>query len=188
MLPGLLLVNKQRVLLFIPLFVFAVLAIFFWRGLSLDPNEMPSALLNKPVPAFELPVIPAQENPQGLVSANQEMLKGKVSLLNVWATRCVPCRQEHEFLNVLKAQGVPIYGVNYKDNTEDAQRWLAELHNPYVYAVLDADGRLGLDLGVFGYPETYLIDKQGVIRYKHIGVVNEENWNSTIKPLFVSLK
>jgi len=179
--------NKQRLFLFIPLFVFIVLAGFFWRGLSLDPNEMPSALLNKPVPAFELPVIPASENPPGLLNANQEMLKGKVSLLNVWATWCVPCRQEHEFLIKLKSQGVPIYGINYKDNSEDAQRWFAELHNPYVYAVLDADGRLGLNLGVFGYPETFLVDKQGVIRYKHIGVINEENWSSTLKPIFDNL-
>jgi cytochrome c biogenesis protein CcmG/thiol:disulfide interchange protein DsbE len=179
--------NKQRLFLFIPLAVFAVLAAFFWRGLSLDPNTMPSALLNKPVPAFDLPVIPAVENPQGLAKANQEMLKGRASLLNVWATWCLPCRQEHEFLNILKAQGVPIYGINYKDNTDDAQRWLAELHNPYVYTVSDADGRLGLDLGVFGYPETNMVDKQGVIRYKHIGVVTQENWSSTLKPIFDSL-
>jgi cytochrome c biogenesis protein CcmG/thiol:disulfide interchange protein DsbE len=179
--------NKQRVFLFIPLVVFAVLAAFFWRGLSLDPSNMPSALLNKPVPAFELPVISATENPQGLVKANQEMLKGKVSLLNVWATWCLPCREEHAFLNTLKVQGIPIYGINYKDSAEDAQRWLAELHNPYVYTVSDTDGRLGVDLGVFGYPETYVVDKQGVIRYKHIGVVDEKNWNSIIKPIFDSL-
>mgnify|MGYP003576402967 FL=1 len=149
---------------------------------------MPSALLNKPVPAFELPVLPAPENPQGLAHANHEMLKGKVSLLNVWATWCVTCRQEHEFLNKLKAQGVLIYGINYKDNAEDAQRWLAELHNPYVFSVTDEDGRLGLNLGVFGAPETYVLDKQGVIRYKHIGDVNAQVWEKTIKPIFESLK
>lgn len=180
--------NKQRLFLFIPLAIFVLLGVLFWRGLSLDPNEMPSALLNKPIPAFELPVLPAPENPQGLVSANQEMLKGKVSLLNVWATWCTTCKQEHEFLNTLKAQGVLIYGINYKDNTEDAQRWLAELHNPYVYSVIDEDGRLGLNLGVFGAPETYVIDKQGVIRYKHIGDVNAQVWDATIKPIFDSLK
>jgi cytochrome c biogenesis protein CcmG/thiol:disulfide interchange protein DsbE len=180
--------NKQRLFLFVPLVIFAVLAILFWRGLSLNPNEMPSALLNKPVPAFELPVLLAPENPQGLVSANQEMLKGKVSLLNVWATWCVTCRQEHEFLNILKAQGVVIYGINYKDNHDDAQRWLAELHNPYVYSVIDEDGRLGLNLGVFGAPETYVIDKQGVIRYKHIGDVNVQVWEKTIKPIVDSLQ
>ena len=180
--------NKQRLFLFIPLIIFIVLGVLFWRGLSLNPNDMPSALLNKPVPAFELPVLPAPENPSGLATATHEMLKGKVSLLNVWATWCVTCRQEHEFLNKLKQQGVVIYGINYKDNNDDAQRWLAELHNPYVYSVIDGDGRLGLDLGVFGAPETYVLDKEGVIRYKHIGDVNEENWNSAIKPVFDSLK
>lgn len=180
--------NKQRLFLFIPLLVFVVLAIFFWRGLSLDPNAMPSALLNKPVPVFELPVLPAPENPSGLVTANQELLKGRVSLLNVWATWCVTCRQEHEFLNTLKAQGIPIYGINYKDNNDDAQNWLAELRNPYVFSVIDADGRLGLNLGVFGAPETYIIDKQGVIRYKHIGDVNAAVWENTIKPIFNSLQ
>ena len=180
--------NKQRLFLFIPLVIFAVMAILFWRGLSLNPNEMPSALLDKPVPVFELPVLLAPENPQGLVVATQDMFTGKVALLNVWATWCVTCRQEHEFLNTLKAQGIPIYGINYKDNNEDAQQWLAELHNPYVYSVIDADGRLGLNLGVFGAPETYVIDKQGVIRYKHIGDVNQQNWASTIKPVFESLR
>ncbi|HTF98799.1 MAG TPA: DsbE family thiol:disulfide interchange protein [Cellvibrio sp.] len=180
--------NKQRLFLFVPLMIFAILAILFWRGLSLDPAEMPSALLNKPVPEFELTVVSAAENPAGLVKANQEMIKGKASLLNVWATWCLPCKQEHPFLNILKAEGIPIYGINYKDNVDDAQRWLSELHNPYVFTVLDDDGRLALNLGVFGYPETYVIDKQGVIRYKHIGIVNSENWNSTLKPIFDSLK
>lgn len=179
--------NKQRLFLFIPVAIFVLLGVLFWRGLSLNPNEMPSALLNKPVPAFELPVLPAPENPQGLVSANEKMLKGKASLLNVWATWCTTCRQEHEFLNTLKAQGILIYGINYKDNSEDAQQWLAELHNPYVYSVTDEDGRLGLNLGVFGAPETYVIDKQGVIRYKHIGDVNAQVWTTIIKPIVDSL-
>lgn len=180
--------NKQRFLLFLPLIVFAVLAVLFWRGLSLDPNAMPSALLNKPVPQFELPVLEAVENPLGLTIATQEQLKGRVSLLNVWATWCVTCKQEHEFLNQLKASGVPIYGVNYKDDNADAQRWLVELHNPYVFSVIDADGRFGLDLGVFGAPETYVIDKAGIIRYKHIGDVNADVWENTIKPVFESLQ
>ncbi len=180
--------NKQRLFLFAPLVIFAILAVLFWRGLSLNPNDMPSALLNKPVPIFELPVLPAPENPDGLVTANAELFKGKVSLVNVWATWCVTCRQEHEFLNKLRAQGVTIYGINYKDNNEDAQKWLAELHNPYVFSVVDNDGRLGLDLGVFGAPETYVVDKSGIIRYKHIGDVNEKNWDATIKPVYDSLK
>ena len=180
--------NKQRLFLFAPLIIFIILVVLFWRGLSIDPSEMPSALLNKPVPAFDLRVIPSADNPPGLVNANQEMLKGQVSLLNIWATWCLPCRQEHPFLNALKAQGVPIYGVNYKDSTEEAQRWLTELHNPYVFSVLDADGRLGLDLGVFGYPETYVVDKNGVIRYKHIGVVNQTVWDQVLAPIVKELQ
>lgn len=179
--------NKQRLFLFIPLAIFVLLGVLFWRGLSLDPNDMPSALLNKPVPVFELPVIPAPENPQGLVTANQEMLKGKVSLLNVWATWCLPCKQELPFFNTLKAQGIQIYGINYKDDNAEAQRWLSEFHNPFVFSVLDADGRLGVNLGVFGYPETYVVDKQGVIRYKHIGEMNAQIWEKTIKPIFDGL-
>lgn len=180
--------TKQRLFLFLPLTIFIVLAIFFWRGLSLDPNAMPSALLNKPVPAFSLPVLPAPENPAGMLRATQDILKGQVSLLNVWATWCVTCRQEHEFLNQLKAQGVTIIGINYKDNNEDAQNWLAELHNPYLLSVIDADGRLGINLGVFGAPETYVVDKQGVIRYKHIGDVNQRVWEESIKPVYDSLQ
>ena len=180
--------NKQRALLFLPLAIFGVLSLFFLRGLFLDPNEMPSALLNKPIPVFELPVLPAEENPSGLTQANQELIKGQVSLLNVWATWCVTCRQEHEYLNILKAQGVIIYGINYKDQRASAQQWLAELHNPYQFSIEDADGRLGLDLGVFGAPETYVLDKQGIIRYKHIGDVNKQVWEQTIKPIYDGLR
>lgn len=180
-------VNKQRLFLFIPLAVFLVLAILFWRGLSLDPNNMPSALINKPVPAFNLPVLPAAENPAGVVQGNEQLFKGKVSLLNVWATWCVTCRQEHEFLMELKQRGVIIFGINYKDESEAAQKWLAELHNPYVLSVVDADGRFGLDLGVFGAPETYVVDQQGVIRYKHIGDVNPQVWKEKLEPLMISL-
>lgn len=174
--------NKQRALLFIPVAVFAVLVVFFWRGLSLDPNKMPSALLNKPVPPFSLPRL---ENPQEF--RTQSILQGKVSLLNVWATWCVTCREEHAFLNKLKQQGVAIIGVDYKDNTQDAQRWIAELGNPYTEILTDVDGRFGLNLGVFGAPETYVVDKQGVIRYKHIGDLNQKVWDENVKPIFDSL-
>ncbi len=174
--------NRQRVFLFIPLVVFAVLAAFFWRGLSLDPNEMPSALLDKPVPQFSLPRL---ENPQEL--RTQNLFQGKVSLLNVWATWCVTCRDEHAFLNKLKQQGVYIIGIDYKDNRQDAQRWIAELGNPYADIISDEDGRLGLDLGVFGAPETYVVDRQGIIRYKYIGDLNQKVWDDTIKPIFDSL-
>ncbi len=180
--------NAQRLLLFIPLAVFVVLGVLFWRGLSLDPNYMPSALLNKPVPEFDLPLLKAQENPEGLARANQNNLKGQVSLLNVWATWCITCREEHEFLVTLKQAGVPIFGINYKDQDADAEAWLARLHNPYVFSVVDSEGHLGLDLGVYGAPETYVVDKQGIIRYKHIGDVNKQVWESTLKPIMEKLQ
>jgi cytochrome c biogenesis protein CcmG, thiol:disulfide interchange protein DsbE len=174
--------NKQRIILFVPVVLFAVLGVLFYRGLSIDPNNMPSALLNKPVPSFNLPRL---ENAQEKL--NESMLKGKVSLLNVWATWCVTCREEHAFLNQLKGQNITIIGIDYKDNTEDAQRWIAELGNPYTDIIVDEDGRLGLDLGVFGAPETYVVDKQGIIRYKHIGDLNQKVWDETILPIIKTL-
>lgn len=174
--------NKQRVMLFLPLAVFAVLAAFFWRGLSLDPNSMPSALLDKSVPAFSLPLL------QNLQETRDENLfKGKVTVLNVWASWCDTCRIENPFLLQLKAQGIRIVGVNYKDKPADGQRWLAQFGNPFEEIIVDEDGRLGLDLGVFGAPETYLVDRQGVIRYKHIGDMNQKTWNEKIKPVIDKL-
>lgn len=171
---------KARLTLFIPLVVFVVLAILFWRGLSLDPNAMPSALIGKPVPKFYLPTL---EDTDRLV--DQEIFKGKASLLNVWATWCPTCYAEHAYLMTLAEQGVTIFGINYKDKTPEAQKWLKDLHNPYALNVIDADGRLGLDLGVFGAPETYVVDKEGIIRYKHIGVVDEKVWTQQLQPLMV---
>lgn len=172
-----------RLKLFIPLTIFAVLALLFWRGLSLDPSAMPSALLNKPVPEFNLPSL---ESPEKLL--NRDIFRGEVALLNVWATWCPPCYVEHPFLVKLAEQGVPIVGVNYKDDIPSAQKWITELHNPYVVIILDADGRFGIDLGVSGWPETYVVDKEGVIRYKHIGVVDEKVWAQTLQPLMRSLE
>lgn len=175
--------SKQRVLLFIPIVLFAVLGLLFFRGLSIDPSEMPSALLNKPLPKFSLPRL---ENSQELHTQTHE--QGKVTLLNFWATTCITCREEHAFLNQLKGQGVHIVGVDYEDNSVDALRWIATLGNPYDDIIVDGEGRLGLDLGVFGLPETYVIDKQGVIRYKHIGDLNQKVWSETIQPLIASLE
>lgn len=172
-----------RLKLLIPLAIFGVLALLFWRGLSLDPNAMPSALLNKPVPEFNLPSL---ESPEKLLT--REIFPGKVTLLNVWATWCPPCYVEHPFLVKLAGQGIPIIGVNYKDEIPAAQKWLEELGNPYVDIIRDADGRLGIDLGVSGWPETYVVDKKGVIRYKHVGVVDEKVWSQTLQPLMQSLE
>lgn len=174
--------NKPRIILFLPLAVFAVLVAFFWRGLSLDPNSMPSALLDKPVPKFTLPHL---QNLQEL--RDESIFKGRARILNVWATWCDVCRIEHPFLLQLKAQGIPIVGVNYKDNSVDARRWIAQLGNPFETIIFDEDGRLGLDLGVFGAPETYVVDKEGVIRYKHIGDLNQKSWDEKIKPVYDKL-
>jgi len=173
----------QRLKLFIPLAVFALLAILFWRGLSLDPSAMPSTRIDKPVPPFQLQSL---DEPQRLVT--QEIFQGQVSLLNVWATWCPPCYAEHPYLLQLSQQGVRIIGVNYKDNPEDSRRWLADLGNPYEVTVQDPEGRLGMDLGVSGWPETYVIDAQGIIRHKHIGVVDENSWQNQLEPLIKSLK
>lgn len=175
--------NKQRLFLFIPVVVFIVLAAFFWRGLSLNPNDMPSALLNKPAPAFSLPRLENMDE-----FRTESILQGKITLLNVWATWCVTCREEHAFLNQLQKRGIHIVGVDYKDNLQDAQRWIAELGNPYDDIIVDEEGQLGLDLGVFGAPETYVIDKKGVIRYKHIGDLNQKVWQETIQPIVKSLE
>ena len=173
----------QRLKLFLPLIIFAGLALFLWRGLSLDPNAMPSALIDKPMPAFSLPTLEDDTQP-----VNESLFKGQVTLLNVWATWCVSCRVEHPYLNQLAGQGVRIIGLNYKDDVQAAREWLVKLHNPYELSVIDADGRLGLDLGVFGAPETYVLDKTGTIRYKHVGVVDERVWQTTLGPLVSQLK
>jgi len=174
---------KQRLKLFLPLLIFVILAIFFWRGLYIDPTHMPSALINKPVPVFHLKTVKDQQQ-----WVSQNVLKDKVSLLNVWATWCVSCRVEHPFLLTLSKTGLPIYGINYKDDVEKARYWLQQYRDPYVLSVVDEDGRLGVDLGVYGAPETYLVDKQGFIRYKHVGVLSEKVWLEQIKPQVVALQ
>lgn len=168
-----------RAKLFIPLVIFIVLAGFFWRGLSLDPNAMPSALIDKPFPVFILSKLGDEET-----QLNRGDLMGNVSLVNVWATWCAACKFEHPVLNALAEQGVNIVGINYKDNSPAALKWLDELGNPYSFNIVDTAGSLGLDLGVFGAPETYLVDKAGVIRHKHVGIVDMQVWETTLKPLY----
>ena len=168
----------KRLKLFIPFAVFLVLAVFFWRGLSLDPNEMPSALIDKSFPDFQL-----VELKDGAV-LNRKALLGDVALVNVWASWCAACKFEHPVFNALSEQGIRIVGINYKDNDAAAKKWLRDLGDPYVMNIVDRQGSLGIDLGVFGAPETYLIDKQGVIRHKHVGIVDMNVWHNTIKPLY----
>ena len=171
-----------RVKLFIPLFLFVGLALFLFRGLQLDPTELPSALIDRPLPVFELPALGMER------LLTREDVTGEVALFNVWATWCVSCRVEHPYLHKLAEQGVPIFGVNYKDDDADALKWLAELGDPYRLNIVDAQGSLGLDLGVYGAPETYLVDAQGLIRYRHVGIVDDRVWHEVLEPLYVGLK
>jgi cytochrome c biogenesis protein CcmG/thiol:disulfide interchange protein DsbE len=144
---------------------------------------LPSALLDKPLPEFSLPKL---QKPDEVVTQND--LKGQVLLLNVWGSWCPACKVEHPYLVRLARQGINIVGVNYKDERPDALKWLERLEDPYLYSVEDADGRLGLDLGVYGAPETFLVDKKGVIRYKHIGIVDERVWKEDLQPRYQALQ
>ncbi|MDA7085916.1 DsbE family thiol:disulfide interchange protein [Pseudomonas sp. SA3-5] len=171
----------KRLILLLPLAIFLGVALFLYRGLFLDPAELPSALIDKPFPAFSLPAV------EGDKSISQADLKGQPALVNVWATWCVSCRVEHPVLNKLAQLGVTIYGVNYKDDNAAAQKWLAEFHDPYQLNINDARGSLGLDLGVYGAPETFLIDKDGIIRHKFVGVIDERVWREKLAPLYQAL-
>ncbi|WP_137817367.1 DsbE family thiol:disulfide interchange protein [Pseudomonas sp. 2FG] len=171
----------KRAILLLPLAIFLIGAVFLYRGLFLNPSELPSALIGKPVPAFSLPAV---EGEQTLTQAD---LLGKPALLNVWATWCVACRVEHPMLNKLAQQGVRVYGVNYKDDNAAALKWLKEFHNPYQLNIRDEQGSLGLNLGVYGAPETFLIDSQGIIRHKFVGVIDERVWREQLAPLYQGL-
>ena len=167
----------------IPLVLFLVLVAFLAIGLNRDPREVPSPLINKAAPAFNLPQL---KEPAKTFSAVD--MRGKVWLLNVWASWCVTCRDEHPLLLEYAKQGVvPIYGLNYKDERADALAWLNELGDPYVLSAADLDGRVGIDYGVYGAPETYLIDQAGTIRFKQIGPVTTDVWTKNIVPLVQEL-
>lgn len=169
----------------IPLGLFAGLVVLFAVGLGLNPREVPSPLIDKPVPVFELPQVHAPE--ERLSSA--DLTRQPVALFNVWASWCVACRQEHPFLMELARNDVvPIYGLNYKDERSDAIAWLARHGNPYRASAHDHDGRVGIDWGVYGVPETFLVDGQGKIRYKHIGPLTPQVWREKIEPLVRQLQ
>lgn len=167
----------------LPLAAFAVLVGFLAIGLTRDPRDVPSPLVGKPAPAFILP----QLHDAGKSFSAADM-KGRVWLLNVWASWCVSCREEHPVLvEFAKTGQVPIIGLDYKDKVADARQWLDKLGNPYTLTAIDADGRVGIDYGVYGVPETYVIDKQGVIRMKHTGPITPESLNKKILPLVAEL-
>ena len=168
----------------LPLLLFVVLLVFLWVGLSLDPREVPSPLVGKAAPAFRLERL---DDPAKSVADGD--LRGQVWLLNVWASWCVSCVEEHPLLVELSKQRlVPIYGLNYKDNRPAAQAWLARNGDPYTRSVSDPDGKVGIDYGVYGVPETYVIDKSGVIRFKQIGPVTLKVLSERILPLVKRLQ
>ncbi len=167
----------------LPLGLFLVLAFFLALGLKLDPREVPSPLVGKSAPGFQAPALGRPE-----ITIKRDDLLGKVWLLNVWASWCGACRDEHPVLvEFARRKLVPIYGLNYKDKREDGLGWLTQFGNPYTESVFDPEGRIGIDYGVYGVPETFVIDREGVIRYKHIGPITPEVLRDKLEPLLRKL-
>ena len=167
----------------IPIILFLLLCVFLWRGLSLDPHNLPSVQLGKELPAFTLPQLQSSKS-----SFSSSQLRDQVVLLNVWASWCEACVEEQVFMLQLAREGVPIYGLNYKDKSPDALQWLEQWGNPYKLVIQDIDGRVAIDLGVYGAPETFVIDKKGIIRYRHVGIMKQEVWLKEILPLMKKLE
>ena len=166
-----------------PLALFVVLLGFLGVGLNLNPREVPSPLINKPAPDFALPRL---DDPSQTIALKD--LAGRVWMLNVWASWCVACREEHPLLvDYSRRATVPLYGLNYKDGRDDALGWLARYGNPYTASLSDTKGLVGIDFGVYGVPETFIIDKQGVVRFKHIGPVTPQVLRERIEPLLKEL-
>lgn len=168
----------------LPLVAFMILAAFLLVGLTLNPRQVPSPLIDKPAPVFQLNQLHA---PDKMMASGDNL--GKVWLLNVWASWCVACRDEHPLLVQLANSGVvPIYGLNYKDERTTAIQWLKRYGDPYTISIVDPDGKVGIDYGVYGVPETYVIDKKGIIRHKQIGPVTVDSLQKTILPLILELQ
>ena len=167
----------------IPLALFAALAWFLYAGLSLNPREVPSPLIGKPAPAFALPRL---DDPTQTVK--REDLLGKVWVMNVWASWCAPCREEHPLVVAFaRERKVPVIGLNYKDRPGDARTWLERLGNPYAATLIDFDGKVGIDFGVYGVPETFVIDAQGIVRFKHVGALTPQVISQKLEPVLKQL-
>ncbi len=172
----------NRIKFFIPIITFIALAVMLWRGLYLNPKELPSVLIDKPMPGFAMNTIDGEH-----VSNND--LPDQIFLLNVWGSYCLPCLVEHPTLMRLSEEGeIPVVGINYKDRDDLALEWLETNGNPFNYSIYDAEGRLGIDLGVYGAPETYLLDANGVIRYRHVAVLDESVWENDFEPAIAELR
>jgi len=170
----------KRIRTAVPLALFVIVAGFLAVGLTLKPREIPSAMIDKPVPVFSLPPLAGKD--RGL--SNADLSKGQISLVNIYASWCAPCRVEHPKLMNLRARGLPLYGINYKDRPADAQRFLRVAGDPYISSGVDANGRTSIEWGVYGVPETFIIDGEGRIIYKHIGPLTTEVIDTIINPLF----
>ncbi|WP_076543205.1 DsbE family thiol:disulfide interchange protein [Shewanella sp. UCD-KL21] len=174
----------KKLVLFIPLVLFLGMGVFLYQGLFLNPQKLDSALEGKPVPAFQLERL---ETPGEMLT--QADLKGEVSLINVWATWCPACKYEHPFLMMLARKNIlPIYGVNYRDERGPAIRELSREGDPYALNIFDKDGRLGLDLGVYGAPESFIVDHNGIIRFRYAGPVDSNVWSETLYPMIQQLQ
>jgi cytochrome c biogenesis protein CcmG/thiol:disulfide interchange protein DsbE len=178
--------NSRKVLMrFVPLLVFAIVCFFLAAPLlkGSDPRKLDSALVGKAVPEFALQDLYDPEKQH-----DTAIFQGKKLLLNVWATWCPTCYAEHRFLNALAARDIYIIGMNYKDNRQKAIKWLTDLHDPYQISLFDRDGMLGLDLGVYGAPETYFIDSKGIIRYRHVGDLNQQVWRDKLAAIYSEME
>lgn len=175
----------SRASLFVPLAAFALLVALLYVGFGLeDPHRLPSALVGKPFPAFSLPDLHAPDT-----QVDEHVFDGRVTLVNVWATWCPTCKAEHaELARIHEQEGVRIIGINYKDDPAAARDWLARYGDPYERHIVDGDGRLGIELGVYGAPETFLVDRQGVIVHKRVGDVNRRIWEAEFVPLLAKLE
>jgi cytochrome c biogenesis protein CcmG/thiol:disulfide interchange protein DsbE len=169
---------------FMPLALFALLAVLLGVGLTLKPREVPSPFIGKPAPAFSLPLLGDKSK-----SFTPASMQGRVWLLNVWASWCAPCREEHPLLVAMaREEKFAIVGLNYKDDTRNAQEWLLRLGDPYLLTAVDQDGRAGIDWGVYGVPETFVIDAAGVVRHKVVGPLTKDIWTRDLEPMLRRLR
>jgi len=174
----------RRLLFALPLLAFAALAVWFAVGLARDPSVLPSALIDRPMPEFALPALPGTDAP----ALSDRTIRGRPALVNMFASWCLPCRAEHPLLMRLAREGrVAVYGIAYKDRAADASTWLRNLGNPYAAIGHDESGRVAIDWGVYGVPETYVVDAAGTIRYRHVGALTPELLELTIMPLLARL-
>ncbi|MGB1199026.1 MAG: DsbE family thiol:disulfide interchange protein [Thalassotalea sp.] len=174
----------NKMIRFIPLVLFIALGVVLYRGLSLNPQELPSALVGQKMPNFQLPQLLKPD-----VTLTEQDLTGKIVLLNVWGTWCVYCKYEHPYLvDIAKGGRVELYGLNYKDIRVDAKQWLIDYENPYVFSIFDERGKLGIELGVTAAPETFVIDQSGTVRMKHVGPIDAKVWQDKFLPIIELLE